>query len=481
MTVEAEHAAQVEAKVRRKIHLASKIRATPFIPIEPTDKQWLLLLDEREEILYGGAVGGAKSYALLAAALMHTDVPAYNALILRRTYSDLAKPGALMDLAAEWLLDTKASPRDGGRKWVFPSGSSLLFGHMDSERDKENYLAASWQFIGVDEVQTLTLSQYLFMFSRLRQNRRAAQAGVPLRMRSTANPGGHEWVKTRFIDLHDDDQRAFIAATLDDNPHLNVEEYRRMLSKLDPVMRAQYEHGDWHVQAAGNFFKAHSFVRVDGGIPNPAAIRVRSYDMAATSDGGDYTVGTRMSYDRVTRRYAIEHVVRGQLGPDDLERLLVDTAHADPPGTIIVLEQEPGSSGKLAVRDIRQRVLAGREVRVVRPTGSKIERARLLASLVANGDVDLWSGHWVQAFTDELGAFPNGVHDDQTDSASQAAHTISAILGVESVADTSAVDTFRRMSVVTSDAARSTGPPRGGIPGLHGPSSSPFSPGGFRR
>jgi hypothetical protein len=44
-----------------------------------------------------GRPAGGKSVALLIGALQSFDEPGYAAFILRRTYADLAKPGALMD------------------------------------------------------------------------------------------------------------------------------------------------------------------------------------------------------------------------------------------------------------------------------------------------------------------------------------------------------------------------------------------------
>ncbi len=92
------------------------------------------MLLETEEAFYGGAGGGGKSEALLMGALQYVDTPGYAALLLRRTFADLALPGALMSRAQEWLSGTQAHWRDEGKTWHFPSGATLTFGYMENNR-----------------------------------------------------------------------------------------------------------------------------------------------------------------------------------------------------------------------------------------------------------------------------------------------------------------------------------------------------------
>ena len=64
---------------------------------EPSLTQKVFLKTTAQEVLFGGAAGGGKSSALLMAALQYVDVPNYSAILFRRTYADLALPGAFMD------------------------------------------------------------------------------------------------------------------------------------------------------------------------------------------------------------------------------------------------------------------------------------------------------------------------------------------------------------------------------------------------
>jgi hypothetical protein len=226
----------------------ARTSSAAYIPHKPSAKQAEFLAVETEEALYGGAAGGGKSDALLMAALEYVHVPGYAALILRRTYQDLARSDAIMARADEWLRGTNARWRAETRTWHFPSGATLSFGYFDTQADRRNYQGGAWQFIAFDELTQFPEAWYLYLFSRLRKTSQP----VPLRMRAATNPGdiGHEWVLKRFIEPGDT-SRPFVPAKLDDNPHLDREAYRRQLSKLDEVTRRQLEDGAWIQDTSG--------------------------------------------------------------------------------------------------------------------------------------------------------------------------------------------------------------------------------------
>lgn len=393
---------------------------THYIPHDPTLKQRAFLLLPHLEAFYGGSAGGGKSDALLMAALQYVDVPGYRAIIFRRTYADLALPGALMDRSGEWLGGTDAHWGALDKTWTFPSGATLSFGYLASENDKYRYQGAEFQFVGFDEVTHFPEASYRYLFSRLR---RLEGSRVPLRMRAASNPGGvgHEWVKRRFITEGRKHGRPFVPARLGDNPHLDRDEYVQSLMQLDPVTRAQLLKGDWDVREGGDYFKRHWFRLVDA-MPE-SCTRVRWWDMAATAPkpgkDPDWTVGLLAGRDDEGHLY-IGDIRRMRGGPGEVEKLIRQTAQLDGPETIQLMGEEGGSAGKKMIYDYTLRVLPGYAFKGIRETGDKVTRAMPVSSQAEIGNVSVVKGPWLTAFFDEIEAFPYGAHDDQVDAMSGA-------------------------------------------------------------
>lgn len=226
---------------RAKAHLLELQRQARYCPQAPTERQAEFLSLGCREAFYGGAAGGGKSSALLMAALQYVHQPHYRAVLIRRTYADLSKPGALMDRAREWLRGTNATPQDGGKSWRFPSGAQILFGYLDSDADLTQYEGPEFHFIGVDEAGQIKPGHYKHLHSRLRKNKGDP---IPLRFRAASNPGGiaHDFLFERFI--QNPEGRVFVPARLEDNPHLD-ESYELSLKELDPVRYRQLRFGDW--------------------------------------------------------------------------------------------------------------------------------------------------------------------------------------------------------------------------------------------
>ena len=115
----------------------------------------------------------------------------------------------------------------------------------------------------------------------------------------------------------------------------------------------------------------------------------------------------------------IEDVVRFRGSPGTVEARVIQQARLDGTGVAVRIEQEPGSSGKIAAHHW-SKALAGFDIKSVPSTGDKVVRSNPLASQAEAGNVSLVRGTWVEDYLRELEMFPGGSHDDQVDASSGA-------------------------------------------------------------
>lgn len=409
-------------------------RLTPYIVERPTPRQTaFLLLDDTLEVFFGGSAFGGKSRAVLMAALQYVDVPGYAALILRQDYGQLSQPGALMDLAHDWLDDSDADWSEKHKRWKFPSGATLTFGYLKKPADRERYQGPSYQFIAWDEATQFVEDDYLKLFGWLR---RPTGLDVPLRARLSSNPGGrgHAWVHRRFVnDRTRADDAVFLPSRLWDNPHVDHDEYVSTLRRTHPVTWRRLLYGDWEVSEGGEIYRPREWVTAENGLlvddrlSGPKIRRVRHWDLAASEPTSnnpdpDYTAGLLLAHDRQSRRFRIEHVERFRHTPGSTKDRIAGVATRDGAGVLQHFEIEPGASGKLAYDETVGRLTElGIRVGGKRPTGSKETRAVVSATAMENGRISVVSGDWTDTLFDELEQFgTTGVHDDQVDALSGA-------------------------------------------------------------
>ena len=395
-----------------------------FCPEEPSITQKVFLRTYAIEALFGGAAGGGKSSALLMSAMQYVDVPNYSAILFRRTYADLALPGALMDRFRSWSAGVEEIHWNANSYVAtFPSGARISFGYLNNTNDYLRYKGSEFQFIGMDEVTEIRESDYRYMFSRLRRPASGPLSQVPLRMRSASNPAPN-WVRQRFIVEGQSAGRIFVPSKLTDNPGIDADSYRQALQELDPVERRRLEEGDWWSTTLGSLFDRTDFEIIDHTeVPQvtSAARAVRFWDLAATEPHSgnmnpDWTVGTLMLFDQGIAYVMDVRKIRAK--GDKVEQLIAQTAAEDGHMVAIRVEQEPGSSGKALIDQYARYVVPGYDLIGIRASGDKITRARPFAAACANGNVRLVRGPWITEWLDELASFPEASdHDDQVDSA----------------------------------------------------------------
>lgn len=251
----------------------------------PGPQTEFLAAPERE-VLYGGAAGGGKSFALLADPMRYFGHTDFNGLILRRTNDELRE---LIWKSQE--LYPRAYPgakwQEKKSQWTFPSGARLWMTYLERDEDVLRYQGQAFSYIGFDE---LTQHPTPFAWNYMRSRLRTTASDLPIFMRATSNPGGpgHAWVKKMFIDpspsntpfpAQDIDSgetlvypdrhsqagkplfyRRFIPATLKDNPYLfDGGDYEANLLSLPEMQRRQLLEGDWNLAEGAAFpeFKTH--------------------------------------------------------------------------------------------------------------------------------------------------------------------------------------------------------------------------------
>ncbi|MDP3955027.1 MAG: terminase family protein, partial [bacterium] len=400
------------------------------------------LASEADIVIFGGGVGGGKTWALLFSIIQYAQFSEFAAEIFRRTYPQLTMTGGV------WPESFQLFPRIGGvanladLRWTFPSGATVKFSHMQHPTDRLNWDGAQIPMIGWDQLESFEETQFWYLLSR----NRAPRGGVRPWVFATCNPvpdtdatggwlhrlvqwwidpargvaipersGTIRWVVRRDDTLHWAGTRdallarhperdpqgqllyepksiTFIASKLEDNPTL-MQNDPGYLSRimLMPFVERERLTGNWNVRpTAGSVFNRSWFTIVDAA---PAdARRVRYWDLAATEGAGDWTAGVKICKSSMGMYY-VEHVIRGQWSAYHRNRVIRQTAESDGLEAVIWIPQDPGSGGKEAA-EILLRELAGFTIRAETVTGNKITRAGPFASQAEAENVKLVRGEW---------------------------------------------------------------------------------------
>lgn len=242
-----------------------------------------------QEVLYGGAAGGGKSFAMLADPLRGMNHPNFAGLLLRRTNDELRDlKNTSKQLYPKAIPGIKWSEKDS--TWYTPQGASLWMTYLDRDDDVSRFQGQAYTWIGFDE---LTQWPSPYPWDYLRSRLRSA-SGLSLYQRGTTNPGGrgHAWVKKMFIDpappgkpfwgtdittgkplQYPDNhktkpgeyvvKRRFIPANLYDNPYLADDgAYEANLLSLPEHQRKQLLEGSWDIVEGAAFPEWNRLIHV---------------------------------------------------------------------------------------------------------------------------------------------------------------------------------------------------------------------------
>lgn len=319
--------------------------------LAPQEGPQLAFLSTPADIaVYGGAAGGGKSWALLFEAVRHVGRPGFGATIFRRTYPQVTAQGGLWDESLALYPQLQGRPNITERRWVFASGASVKFAHLQHEKDVLDYQGAQIPLLGFDELTHFTEHQFVYMLSRNRST-----CGVRPYVRATTNPDAASWVarwvewwidpstgypiperagklrwfvrdgeslrwgdsKEQLAKEHPDKAAfaksfTFVPARLDDNKVLQAKDpgYRGNLEAQGRVERERLLRGNWLVSAAvgrwpAEYFGRHLYFN-DWPHPDDRAMCVVAWDpnQGTGSSYGDYSALTVLVRDHAGGLYA---------------------------------------------------------------------------------------------------------------------------------------------------------------------------------
>lgn len=429
--------------------------------------QEAFLASSADIVIYGGAAGGGKTFALLMEPLRHLlTVKGFGAVIFRRNAVQVRNEGGLWDTSELLYGPLGLKPRETVLEWVHvPTGNTVKFAHLEHESTVYDWQGAQVTLLQFDELTHFTERQFWYMLSRNRST-----CGVRPYVRATTNPDADSWVadliawwidqdpasptyglpiperagRIRWFvriegELHWADTPAelrerfpgsepksltFIPSKLDDNPALTSKDpgYRANLLALDPVEQARLLHGNWKARrTAGTLFQ-RAWVQLIEEAPKFAR-EVRAWDLAATrptpeNPDPDWTVGLKAGIT-ADGLIVITDLVKARENPGEVERLLAATAAADGPRVVQRIPEDPGQAGKAQTRHLI-RSLPGVTVRAERVTGDKVTRFGPASARAYKGLIAVMRAPWNDWLFAQLEAFPGGAHDDAADALSDA-------------------------------------------------------------
>ena len=246
-----------------------EIRKVGFQPQEGPQK--LFLSCPADEILFGGARGGGKSWAALGLFWKHAELYGKNAkgILIRRTYTELSD----IISKAKQMYQPVAVARDGGKIFTFYNGASIEFRYLERDADAERYQGKEYTMIIIEEAGNFSSSDPI---DKMRATLRSPFPEIKKKFVLTANPGGpgNNWLKRMFVDpsppmtifpvtikaanVESTITRVYIPAKISDNKILleSDPEYPGRVAAAvqnQPHLLRAWLDGDWDVVAGGMF------------------------------------------------------------------------------------------------------------------------------------------------------------------------------------------------------------------------------------
>ncbi|MBR3019578.1 MAG: phage terminase large subunit [Clostridia bacterium] len=225
------------------------------ITIRASKKQMEFFKARNKYVIFGGARGGGKSWAVRwEAVMLCAKYAGLKVLIMRRTYPELLE-NHINPLKSTLYGVAKYNTVE--HEFRFPNGSRIKFMFCSRDDDLMKIQGHEYDIIAIDEATQMTEEQIKQIAACVR-----GANSFPKRMYLTCNPGGpgHQYIKRlkdrRFRDGEKPEDYTFIQSLVTDNPELMRKnpDYIEQLKALPPKRREAWLYGNWDVYE-GQFFE----------------------------------------------------------------------------------------------------------------------------------------------------------------------------------------------------------------------------------
>jgi phage terminase large subunit len=229
--------------------------------------------------LYGGAMGGGKTAALVNEGIqLNLEYPGNLGLLIRKTFPSF-KDTVFPQL--EYFLDSRLV-----RKWnrtekliEFINRSRIRYGGLgDDPDDWKNWMSGEYGWIAMEQAEDFSEQEFKMLATRLRLR----LPGIRYFFLLSCNPSVG-WLKTRFVMQRNPDHIFIPSSPYDNIANLPQGYIEKMEQILDENQRKALLHGDWEaVGEADNVYSYHEVEaartrRVPAGLPVEIGVDVARF------------------------------------------------------------------------------------------------------------------------------------------------------------------------------------------------------------
>ncbi len=225
---------------------------------DPRRNKKQILFHEAPETyrLYGGAMGGGKTAALINEGIqLNLDYPGNFGLLMRKTcpsFRDTVLP------QLEKFLDPQliANWNHSDKMIIMINGSRIRYGGIgDRPGDWEKFMSGEYGWIAIDQAEQFTEKEYIMLATRLRLN----IPGIHYSFLLSCNPN-IGWIKERFLESNKKDHVFIPALPTDNIANLPATYIDMMKDILTPQLIKALLDGDW--EAVGEPDNVYTYAAV---------------------------------------------------------------------------------------------------------------------------------------------------------------------------------------------------------------------------